>query len=168
MNQTIAALMRDISAFSELSEEEVKIVSDYIDIIEVNAGAIIFSEGAPGEFACFIADGILDITKKSLTGTETGIATLSRGDSIGEMSLVDHLNRSATVRARTPATLLMLPKEKFDTLLEVTPSGGIAILKGLARTLSLHLRRTSSDLAHTSWAKEVEQAIIGDDAGRSC
>jgi len=150
MKKNIIEMAKSISVLSKLSEDDIEKISDYLQVVEVNKGATVFAEGGPGEYACFVVDGILDITKKTLTGSEISIATLSNGDSMGEMSLVDNLNRSATVKARTNSILLMLTKDKFDELISDSPYIGIEILQGIAKTLSLHLRRTIDNLSFES------------------
>ena len=52
-----------------------------------------------------------------------------------------------TVRARTQATMVVLTREAFDSILKTHPQVGIKILKGIARLLSMNLRKTSSQLA---------------------
>jgi CRP/FNR family cyclic AMP-dependent transcriptional regulator len=75
------------------------------------------------------------------------ISTLSKGRSIGEMSVIDKTPRSATVKAKTKATLVALSAEGFDLILDQYPKIGIKILKGISRLLSQNLRKTSSRLA---------------------
>lgn len=75
------------------------------------------------------------------------ISSLHRGRSIGDMAVLDNFPRSATVRSRTKATLITLTRDSFETILDKHPRIGIKMLKGLARLLSLNLRKTSSRLA---------------------
>ena len=147
MSDDIVNMIQKITVLNKLSKKELKNISGYLDCIEINKDANIFFEGGPGEFVCFVVEGTLDITKKSFKGNEIGIATLSQGDSIGEMALIDEMNRSATVTARTDSKLLILTKDKFDRLVEESPIIGVEILKGIAKTLSLHLRRTLNNLS---------------------
>jgi len=55
--------------------------------------------------------------------------------------------RSATVKARVSSTLLILTRKGFEEMLDQHPQIGIKILKGLAKFLSMNLRKTSSLLA---------------------
>ena len=64
-----------------------------------------------------------------------------------DMAVIDEFPRSATVRARTKATLLMITRGHFDTVPEEHPRIGIKVLKGITRLLSQSLRKTSSRLA---------------------
>ena len=136
-----------IPLFQGLSHKEIADLDQYLDFINFEAGETVFEEGDKGEFVCFVLDGELDVIKKSMNGTPTVIAKHGKGESIGEMALIDELPRSATLKARTPLSLTTLSRTEFDTLLEQSPQIGIKILKYLARHLSLSLRKTSNRLS---------------------
>lgn len=117
-----------------------------MELVTFGAEDIIFREGDPGDAVCFIIEGILDVVKGCATGKNVIIAEFSKGRSVGEMSLIDDFPRSATVKARTDGQLVKLTKQGFESILKEHPGTGIKILKGLARLLSLNLRRTSGHL----------------------
>ena len=75
------------------------------------------------------------------------IATIERKRSIGEMSVIDITTRSVTAIARSKTALASLPQKAFNTILDRHPKTGIKILKGIARLMSLNMRKTSSRLA---------------------
>jgi CRP-like cAMP-binding protein len=135
-----------IPIFAKLKGEELKIIEKCMNLIEVIPGETVFGEGDRGYYVCFVVDGSLDVLKRSENGEEIVITTLSKGRSIGEMAVIDELPRSATVKAKTKATLLTLSREKFNYLLEEHTVIGIKILKGITRLLSLNLRKTSTRL----------------------
>ena len=53
--------------------------------------------------------------------TGTVIATLHSGDFFGEMALLDHAPRNATVRATDYCDLFVLAREAFDPILDRYP-----------------------------------------------
>ena len=139
-------LILNVPIFSKLKDKELRIVEKHMQLIDVIPGEVIFQEGDKGDYVCFVLEGSLDVLKKSETAEEIVISTLSRGRSIGEMSVIDELPRSATVKSRTKATLLTLSRDKFNYLLENHSGIGVKILKSIARLLSLNLRKTSTKL----------------------
>lgn len=147
MSQDIIDFLINIPIFDTLNAEELKIIVKYINLIDVNPGEIVFKEGDRGDYVCFVADGTLEVVKESETGKSIVISTLPKGRSIGEMAVIDDFPRSATVRARTKAILVTLSQEKFNYILAEHSSIGVKILKGIARLLSLNLRKTSGRLA---------------------
>ncbi len=147
MSQDSIDFLINIPIFDRLNAEELKIIAKYINLIEVSPGEIVFKEGDRGDYVCFVVDGTMDVLKKSETAESVVISTLPKGRSIGDMAVIDDYPRSATVKARTKATLAMLSQEKFNYILAEHSSIGVKILKGIARLLSLNLRKTSGRLA---------------------
>lgn len=152
MNEIISDLLHHSSFFKTLNEDELMIVAEHIHVIEIDPGKILFKEGDKGDCLYFIVDGELDVIKESVSGRALGIDqvrinTLSKGRSIGEMSIVDKIPRSATVKARTKASLVTLTLGGFDSICENYPKIGIKIMKELSRLLSMNMRKTSSRLA---------------------
>jgi CRP-like cAMP-binding protein len=138
--------------FESLTAEELLHIAEHINFLEIESGEILFREGDKADCVYFVVDGRLDVIKESASGKEGGLdrvvlSTLSKGRSIGEMSVIENKPRSATVKARSKATLVALTSEGFDIILEEYPKIGIKILKGISRLLSVNLRKTSSRLA---------------------
>ena len=145
---TIADFFMDIPLFSELKSHELGIVADHMNFFEIEEGEVLFKEGDQGDYVCFVLKGGLDVVKETGAPGETvTIATITRKRSIGEMSVIDNTTRSATAIARSKTSLVSLPRKSFDTILDRYPKTGIKILKGIARLLSMNMRKTSSRLA---------------------
>ena len=147
MRDSIVDFLINIPLFDKLKANELKIIVKWMNLIEISEGEILFKEGDKGNYVCFIIDGTLDVIKESVTGETVTITALSKGRSIGEMSAIDDFPRSATIKARTEAKLVILTRKNFELMLEEYPGIGIKILKSISRLLSLNLRKTSSRLA---------------------
>ena len=147
MSTGIVDSLCNIPLFDGLNGEELSVLAEYLNVIDVDPGEYVFKEGERGDYICFVEKGSLDVRKRSSTGGTAVIATLTKGRSIGEMSVIDNFPRSATIRARSKATLLTLTRARFDLIMEQNPRIGVKILKGISRLLSQNLRRTSSQLA---------------------
>ncbi len=139
--------LAEIPLFDDLEPIELRTVARYMHFVEAEEGDLVFEEGEAGDYVCFVANGTLSVIKESKSGEQAKITSLSRGRSIGEMAVIDEFPRSATVIASTKATLLTLNRGNFQLLLDNHPKAGIPILKGIARLLSMNLRRTSGQLA---------------------
>lgn len=138
--------LEQIPFFDELTESEMAKLINVMSLYELDPGEILFREGDEGQYVCFVVEGVLEILKKSITGHEIVITTLSHGYSIGEMSMFDRTPRSATVRARDKVTLAVLPQNGFKMILKKFPAIGIKILIGFARFQTENLRKTSNRL----------------------
>ncbi len=148
MHDTIIDFLVDIPLFDTLIAEDLSIVAKHMNFIEIEKDEILFKEGDRGDYVCFIVKGVLDVVKKAETGRTVVIAKLGKGRSIGEMSIIDNTPRSATIRASVESTLLILSQKGFELVIEKHPAVGIKILKGIARLLSMNMRKTSSQLAN--------------------
>jgi CRP/FNR family cyclic AMP-dependent transcriptional regulator len=135
--------------FDRLSKDELDLVANHIHIIELDPGDVLFEEGDKGDSIFFIVEGELDVIKEPRCRNDWGIdhvviTKLSKGRTIGEMSVIDKIPRSATVKAAKRSTLVTLTDRGFDMVLKDYPQIGVKILKGIAQLLSLNMRKTSS------------------------
>ncbi|WP_198265314.1 cyclic nucleotide-binding domain-containing protein [sulfur-oxidizing endosymbiont of Gigantopelta aegis] len=145
INKELEYLITEIPIFNELDADDTQVLSQYLFPKELQIGGLVCKEGQHGSFLSFVAAGELEIVK-TLDDKEVVISTISEGASLGEMALIDGLTRSATVRARKNSTILILRRDDFNTLLNKHPEVGIKILKGIARLLSLNLRKASAQI----------------------
>ena len=137
-------LIRQLECFRYLTDDDVATLRSYFFRYEYKAGTYVFKERAHGGYMFFIAEGEAEVIKQ-YDNARTTIATLGPGHSIGEMSLIDGRSRSATVRARTHLTLVVLKREHFQELLVSHPGTANNILMGIAQLLSGSLRRTTHE-----------------------
>jgi CRP-like cAMP-binding protein len=148
LSKAIVDFFMNLPLFSRMNAEEVKLVAKHMNVIELQPGEILFQEAERGNFMCFIAHGTLDVIKQPIAADqEIVITTLRKGQSIGEMSVIENRPRSATIKARDEAKLFILSQAAFDLLLNRHANIGIKLLKGIAVLLSDNLRKTSSRLA---------------------
>jgi CRP/FNR family cyclic AMP-dependent transcriptional regulator len=151
VRKVVKDFLRNFPFFETLTSEELLVAVEHINFLEIEPGEILFREGDDADCVYFVIEGELDVIKESVglrpKPQPVLITTLSKGRSLGEMSVIDKTPRSATVKVREKAILATLKADGFDLLLLNHPRVGIKILKGIARLLSLNLRKTSSRLA---------------------
>ena len=123
-------LLRGVDLFSKFSQVELKRVASLVTLVDAEPGELLTREGHPGSELFVIASGSARVT---LRGRE--LATLVPGDAFGEMALLDHGPRAATVTADTGMKLYVLGPGEFASLLADVPQIGRRILKGLAHRL---------------------------------
>ena len=92
-------------------------------------------QGDPGDTAFIVVNGELEITKQSGQSL-IKIDVRSSGEIIGEMALLSHSPRSATVTAVTDCETLCISKDVFDNLLSTSPSAAKAVLHWTMARLS--------------------------------
>ena len=141
----VSQSLSSIPLFNAMTEEQKKTVAAYMNYCDMAEGDVVFMEGEPGDYVCFVASGSLEVSKNSDKGRKV-IAILQAGLSIGEMAVVDEKPRSANVIALTPARLITMSKNNFEKLLVNDQKTGIMLLKAIIRVLSMNLRDASGSL----------------------
>jgi serine/threonine protein phosphatase PrpC len=107
---------------------------------ELKAGDDVFLEGELGESLFVILSGRASVLKSGIE-----IARLVPGGHFGEMSLIERSPRTATVRATTPLSLLVIERSNFFALLGEEATA-VKLLWGLVRMMNARLRATSDEL----------------------
>ncbi len=105
------------------------------NLMTVKAGEVLFRAGDPAECMYVVLSGQARIGDGNVVFEE-----LSPGGIVGEMALIDHAPRSATVTAVTDCTLAEIDEKRFLFLVQQTPSFAL----NLMRLLSHRLRRMNS------------------------
>jgi len=137
----------NLPLFEFLEKDELDQVAARMHFKELDPGETLFNEWDRADFVCFIESGELDVTKKTGPDSFDVRATLRRGRSIGEMSIINNFPRSSTAIARSKVRLAVFQRDAFEEILKDKVEIGVNILKGLANLLSVNLRKTSSRLA---------------------
>ena len=84
--------------------------------IEVDAGETIVSAGEAADSMHFILDGRVGIMIPAEEGRTTRVRSLGRYTTIGEMGLVSHAPRSATIQAEVASVLYVLNTLQFEAI----------------------------------------------------
>lgn len=136
----------NVPLFENLSREALQIVAAKMHFMELSCGETLFNEWDPSDFICFIERGSLNIMQKTGPDAYSVQRRLSRGRSLGEMSIIDNFPRKSTVRAGEACRLAIFTQENFEKILQQHPDIGIDILKSLSRLLSGQLKKVASRL----------------------
>ncbi len=83
---------------------------------KLKANEVVFRAGGPGDSAYVIEEGCVEVMAGAL-GEERRIAMLSQGAMFGEVALLDHLPRTATVRAVVDTHLIRIDRSHVEELL---------------------------------------------------
>jgi len=84
-------------------------------------GEEVFHQGDLGDRIYIIARGHAEVARKE-NGNETFLARLGPGEYFGEMALLNHTTRNATVRCLEPLDVLSIHKREFAVLAENLPA----------------------------------------------
>jgi len=146
-NERLVDFIINLPLFEFLERDELIDVAARMDFMDLKPGDVLFNEWDRADFVCFVESGELDVTKKTGPNSSDVMATLRRGRSIGEMSIINNFPRSSTVVARSKVRLAVFQRTAFEDILSKEVDLGVNILKGLANLLSINLKKASSRLA---------------------
>ena len=156
MNDLINFL-KQADIFYQLTPTQLEMVANLCQERTYALGENILEEGASSKELYIITHGEVDIlVNPALVGGpeapkgQVTIANLRRGQSFGEVALVDEGLRSATVRAAQKDTrLLVLPRDKVIMLCETYPQLGYRLMYNLAADLAMKIRNTDLRIRET-------------------
>jgi CRP-like cAMP-binding protein len=123
--------------FQGLPDSELRSVEKQMKTVTHPAGHEITVRGEGGVGFMVITDGTVSV--KTVQGKTR---KLGPGDSFGEMALLDHEGRSATITADTEVTLATIPEWNFKPFLKEHPE----VTYRLLQTLSRRIRQAEGDL----------------------
>jgi CRP/FNR family cyclic AMP-dependent transcriptional regulator len=141
------ARLREIGLFGGLTDEVLREFGGSLDVVEMPPGATVFREGDNGRELFIVLEGEMEILRHSKRNTEARVAILGPGDWFGEMSILDIMPRSATVRVIAPSRMLKLTTQDLDSLYRRDLKSYSLIVLNIAREISRRLRVADGLLA---------------------
>ena len=101
---------------------------------DFSAGEVLFREGEPGDEMYVIQSGLVRIVKR-VAGEYRSLATLGRGEFIGEMAILNGRPRTATALVLEDARCLVIDAATLEQMLSSNTEIALRLVKKLARRL---------------------------------
>jgi CRP/FNR family cyclic AMP-dependent transcriptional regulator len=98
-------------------------------------GAIVFSQGDPGDALYGVVTGRVRISASTREGKEMFLNIMEPGDTFGEIALLDGNPRTATATATAACELMIIPRAQFLALLQREPTLAIHLLQLLCQRI---------------------------------
>jgi len=119
--------LRNVPLFNSCSTKELQTIAKATDELTVPAGHVLTDQGQMGREAFIIVEGSATVKRNGKK-----VTTLGPGNVVGELSLLDHGPRTATVITDTDSTVLVIEQRHFLGVLEAVPSLARKMLATLA------------------------------------
>ena len=135
-------LLKQMNLFQNFSALEMVQISRVVTYQKVKRGEEVVVEETQAGALYVIKTGSFAVTKE-INGDRKLLGTLSRGDHFGEVSLIDHKPRSATVTATEDGGLLRISKKDFEEILKQDANLEKKLYRAFLLDLCQKLRRTN-------------------------
>ncbi len=127
-----AAALKGVSIFAGLPMDELIALQKHCDETSVEDGFELARQDRAPQQMIILVRGEAEVLRNDVS-----IATLGPGDTIGELSLLDGGQQTATVIARGPCDVLAVPIQDFGALIAEAPEFSRKLLASLAHRLRL-------------------------------
>jgi CRP-like cAMP-binding protein len=101
---------------------------------KIPANTVLFQEGDVGDNMYIIQSGRVKISKR-IRGVEKTLATLEKGEFLGEMAILNDKPRSATAETLDDCDMLVIDRKTFDALIRGNVEIAVRFIKRLADRL---------------------------------
>jgi CRP/FNR family cyclic AMP-dependent transcriptional regulator len=124
------AAIKGVPLFSTCSKGEIALIARLADEIDFPAGKDLMREGETGREFFIILSGTAEVRKG-----ETVITSIGPGGFCGELALIEHVPRTATVTASSPIDALVLTGQAFSSLRSQLPNMDSTVLDEMTARL---------------------------------
>lgn len=119
--------LRNVPLFGGCTTKDLEKIARAGDEVRMPAGSLLTDQGQTGREAFVVLDGTVKVSRNGKK-----IANLGKGTVVGELSLLDHGPRTATVTCETDCELLLLDQRNFMGVLDEVPALAHKLLATLA------------------------------------
>ncbi len=153
--ETILPKLRKIDLFADFvadtpeNKRILKAVYDNIQLKKFSPGEIIIKEGDFGSEFYILYEGSVQIERNTPAGDVLALASLNAdmGIFFGETALISDDSRTATVKASSDVTTIVLNNKNFEKICEAEPVFGYKVVMSIARRMANTIKTTNSDKA---------------------
>jgi CRP-like cAMP-binding protein len=121
--------LQRVTLFADCSKAELTSVAERCQEVRVGSGTAIVEQGTKGDRFYVLAEGLAHV---HVDGKD--VASIKPGSFFGEMALIEHEVRSATVTAELPCRLLMVEEKDFPVVRAI-PSVSDKVMKAMSERL---------------------------------
>ena len=140
----VSGVMARIGLFEGLGAAAIERIGHICTEKRYRAGEVVFAEGSTGAEMYVVTKGSIEIRDETMPGEP--VALVCAGEFFGEFALIDALPRSMSAACVEDATVLVIAKRDFDSLMAQHPELGTRVYRNIAETLVGRLRRTNVKL----------------------
>ena len=119
--------LRRIPLFAGCTKKELERLARAGDEVKMPAGTVLADQGQTGREAFIVLEGEVAVKRNGRK-----VATVGPGAIVGELSLLDHGPRTATVTCDTDCKVFVISQRHFLAMLDDVPTIGHKLMASLA------------------------------------
>lgn len=119
--------LKNVPLFSSCTNKDLEKIAKASDEVTMSAGQVLVDQGQTGREAFVIMSGSATVKRNGKK-----VATLGAGAVVGELSLLDHGPRTATVVCDVDTTVLVIDQRHFLGVIDEVPALSHKLLASLA------------------------------------
>ncbi len=127
-------LLSSIPTFSDLPDSLLGEIAESLKETEFSEGDWIMKEGETGDCLYIIAEGAVSVISGGIT-----VSTMKEGDVVGELAALDPEIRTASVKAETDVTALILEHSDLEEMM----AGSAELAQGFLKMITRRLRENN-------------------------
>jgi CRP-like cAMP-binding protein len=142
-------ILKRTDIFYGLDDTQLDRIAEICSEVTLENNEVIFEENSVGDEMYIIVGGKVDIlidpalVRPTSTDEPLTITTFERGQTFGEIALVDEGRRSASARcAAEEVQLLVIPRDRLIDLCDKYPTLGYRLMRNIATDLAFKIRGT--------------------------
>jgi CRP-like cAMP-binding protein len=137
--------LENMPIFQGVDREVITAISGTCSVVEISSGSYFFHEGEPASSMYILERGHAAVYR-AWQNSQIRLRELREGDCFGEVALLDHQPRSATVQALSYCEAIRIRQAQLTHIKAAYPAAYIDILLNIGRVVCQRLRDADDGL----------------------
>jgi CRP-like cAMP-binding protein len=142
LDQLLLRLLSSVALFDGLDRNDLIAVLSMSRRAEFAPESLLFGEGDDSSSMYVVVSGSVEVFRKPKGAEPVQLSIVGPGGTVGEMALVEHAPRAASVRAIAATVALELSRSALSSRLQIEA----ALYRNIARMLAQRLRKNNDTL----------------------
>ena len=152
-NKSIHTILKEVSMFSSLKEDELRALEKISHIYEYKESATLFLEGDVSDSLMLLIDGVVSIFKHDNKGNEIVIGYFNRYSLLAEAATLRHTPLPSSATFQSDGAILKIDIVEFEKLFITHPNISYEIIQSLLKKVDLLQQNIHFNIASTSTEK---------------
>jgi CRP/FNR family cyclic AMP-dependent transcriptional regulator len=124
------ALLRKVPLFGACDDKQLAFIASQVEEMDFGSGHVLCRQGESGEEFFVIVSGTAEVKRDGRS-----VRQLGAGDFFGEIALIDHGPRTASVATTSAMRCLVLAHSQFRNVLHQNAAIAVAVLEALGQRI---------------------------------